>query len=232
MGKEGIHDGHRERVKKEFLQNGFDVNTPPHKIMEMLLFYSIPRKDTNELAHILLNRFGTISGILDAPTGELVKIPGISTNTAALIKLIIPIARIYLTETNSKSRRYLRADDVCDYLMNMYFGYQKEVFSVTSFSGNGRMLGFDILASGNVNEVNVSTRKVLETVINRNAVCAIIAHNHPNGTAVPSEADIAVTKDIKNALEHINVKLLDHIVISGDDYVSMCQSKAYRYIFE
>ena len=134
MGKEGIHDGHRERVKKEFLQNGFDVNTPPHKIMEMLLFYSIPRKDTNELAHILLNRFGTISGILDAPTGELVKIPGISTNTAALIKLIIPIARIYLTETNSKSRRYLRADDVCDYLMNMYFGYQKEVFSVTSFS--------------------------------------------------------------------------------------------------
>lgn len=232
MGKEGIHDGHRERVKKEFLQNGFDVNTPPHKIMEMLLFYSIPRKDTNELAHILLNRFGTISGILDAPTGELIKIPGISTNTAALIKLIIPIARIYLTETNSKSRRYLRADDVCDYLMNMYFGYQKEVFSVTSFSGNGRMLGFDILASGNVNEVNVSTRKVLETVINRNAVCAIIAHNHPNGTAVPSEADIAVTKDIKNALEHINVKLLDHIVISGDDYVSMCQSKAYRYIFE
>ena len=232
MGKEGIHDGHRERVKKEFLQNGFDVNTPPHKIMEMLLFYSIPRKDTNELAHILLNRFGTISGILDAPTEELVKIPGISTNTAALIKLIIPIARIYLTETNSKSRRYLRADAVCDYLMNMYFGYQKEVFSVTSFSGNGRMLGFDILASGNVNEVNVSTRKVLETVINRNAVCAIIAHNHPNGTAVPSEADIAVTKDIKNALEHINVKLLDHIVISGDDYVSMCQSKAYRYIFE
>lgn len=94
------------------------------------------------------------------------------------------------------------------------------------------MLGFDILASGNVNEVSVSTRKVIETVINRNAVCAIIAHNHPNGTAVPGKEDIAVTMDIKNALEHINVKLIDHIIIAGDDYVSMCQSQAYRYIFE
>lgn len=231
MGKEGIHDGHRERVKKEFLQNGFDMNTPPHKIIEMLLFYSIPRKDTNEFAHELLNRFGSVSGILDAPVEELVKVPGISTNTAALIKLIIPIARIYLTETNSKDKRFLREDDVCEYLMNRYFGYKNEVFSVVSFSGNGRMLGFDILASGNVNEVHASARKVIETVINRNAVCAIIAHNHPNGTALPSDEDVAVTENIKSALDHINVKLLDHIIIAGDDYVSMRQSQAYRYIF-
>ena len=125
----------------------------------------------------------------------------------------------------------MRVDDVCDYLMNQYIGYQKEVFSVISFSGGGKMLGFDILASGNVNEVSVSTRKVIETVINRNAVCAIIAHNHPNGTALPSKEDIAVTMDIKKALEHINVKLIDHIIIAGDDYVSMCQSQGYRDIF-
>ena len=87
MGKEGLHDGHRDRVKREFLQKGFDMNTPPHKIMEVLLFYSIPRKDTNEMAHELLNRFGSISGILDAPAEEIVKIPGISTNTAAFLSL-------------------------------------------------------------------------------------------------------------------------------------------------
>lgn len=231
MGKEGLHDGHRDRVKKEFLQKGFDMNTPPHKIMEVLLFYSIPRKDTNEMAHELLNRFGSISGILDAPAEEIVKIPGISTNTAAFFELIVLLTRIYHTEKNSKGKRYMRVDDVCDYLMNQYIGYQKEVFSVISFSGSGKMLGFDILASGNVNEVSVSTRKVIETVINRNAVCAIIAHNHPNGTALPSKEDIAVTMDIKNALEHINVKLIDHIIIAGDDYVSMCQSQGYRDIF-
>lgn len=229
---DGIHDGHRERVKEEFLKNGFNESTPPHKVIEMLLFYSIPRKDTNDLAHLLVNRFGSISGILDAPVEQLTEVKGISLNTAILIKLIISIARIYRSEKSKKIDGYTNHDDVCKYIMSRYFGYTKEVFSVTSFSGNGNILGFDILGEGNISEVNVSTREVIETVLKRQAVCAIIAHNHPNGTAVPSEEDIAVTKNIQSALSHINVKLLDHIVISGDDYVSMAQSRLFMKIFE
>lgn len=229
---EGIHDGHRERVKQEFLKNGFNESTPPHKVIEMLLFYSIPRKDTNDLAHLLVNRFGSISGILDAPVEQLTEIKGISLNTAVLIKLIISVARIYHSEKSKNSGGYTNFDDVCKYIVSRYFGYTKEMFSVTSFSGNGRILGFDILGEGNVSEVNVSTREIIETVLKRQAVCAIIAHNHPNGTAVPSDEDIAITKNIQIALSHINVKLLDHIVICGDDYVSMSQSRLYKKIFE
>lgn len=231
--EKGVHDGHRQRLKEEFLAKGFDENTPPHKIMEMLLFYSIPRKDTNEIAHNLVNRFGgTVSGVLDASVEELVKVDGVSHHTAALIKLMVPIVRCYLTEKNEKKNIYSNIDEVCDFLVQKYISYTKEMFSVISFSGSGRKLGFDILGEGNVSEVNVSIREVVETAINRKAVSVIIAHNHPDGVAIPSQGDIAVTRKIQSALSHINIKLLDHIIIGGDDYVSLCQSRLYRDIFE
>ena len=111
---DGIHDGHRERVKEEFLKNGFNESTPPHKVIEMLLFYSIPRKDTNDIAHRLVNRFGSISGILDAPVEQLTEVKGISLNTAILIKLIISVARIYRCEKGKKIDSYSKHDEVCD----------------------------------------------------------------------------------------------------------------------
>lgn len=229
---DGVHDGHRERVKREFLKNGFNENTPPHKILEMLLFYSIPRKDTNEIAHDLINRFGSVAGVIDAPIEELTKVKGVSLHTASLIKLLVPVIRCYVSEKSSKKISYSNIDEVCAYLLHQYIGYTKEVFSVVSFSGSGRMLGFDVLGEGNVSEVNISVREVVETVLKRKAVCVIIAHNHPNGVAIPSQEDIAVTLNIKNALSHINIRLLDHIVISDDDYVSMEQSRRYKDIFK
>ncbi len=230
--EESVHSGHRERVRQDFLKNGFNEDTPPHKIIEMLLFYSIPRKDTNVTAHELLNRFGSIAGIIDAPVEQLVKVPGVSMNTAALIKLIMPIARRYLSDKSANVDKYTNIDDICRYLMGRYAGFNKEVFSVTSFSGSGRMLGFDILSTGSISEVNISTREVIETVLKRQAVCVIIAHNHPGGVAVPSKDDVDVTENIKSALNHISVRLLDHIVIAGDDYVSMAQSRIFKYLFE
>ena len=230
--EENVHSGHRERVRKEFLKNGFDEDTPPHKIMEMLLFYSIPRKDTNEIAHELVSRFGSIAGIIDAPVEELVKVNGVNTNTAALIKLIMPVARRYMFDKKRNTHKYSNIDEVGNYLLSRYIGYSKEVFSITSFSGSGSILGFDILSEGDVSEVSISTRTVIEAVLKRQAVCAIIAHNHPDGVAVPSDNDIAVTENIKNALAHINVRLLDHLIIADGDYVSMAQSRLYKHIFE
>ncbi len=228
---ESIHSGHRERVRQDFLKNGFSETTPPHKIIEMLLFYSIPRRDTNETAHELLNRFGSISGILDAPVEQLTEVPGVNSNTAALIKLILPIARIYRNDKCAGVEKFGNMDEICAYLMNKYFGYNKEVFSVTSLSAGGKLIGYDILSEGNVSEVNISTREIIETVLKRRAACIVIAHNHPDGVALPSKEDIAVTETVNSALSHINVKLLDHIVIAGDDYVSMAQSKCFKYIF-
>ena len=116
--------------------------------------------------------------------------------------------------------------------MGKYFGYENEVFSILSLSASGKVLGFDVLSSGNVSEVSVSMRDVVETVIKRKAVCAVIAHNHPGGVALPSGDDVKITEMIFNALKHINIALIDHIIIVNDDYVSLAQSTCFDYLFK
>ncbi len=228
---EGIHSGHRDRVRKEFLKNGFDENTPPHKILEMLLFYSIPRKDTNDIAHALINHFGSIAGVIDAPVSELVKVNGVSMNTASLIKLILPIAKQYSIDKASSYKGYDSIDNIGDYILDRYIGFTKEVFSVTSFNSNGKIIGFDIISEGDVTSATVSNRDVLETALKRQAVSVIIAHNHPGGVAVPTKQDIVTTLNLKDAIKHINVRLADHIILADDDYISMAISSKYRHIF-
>ena len=226
-----VHSGHRDRVRDEFLFKGISESTPPHKVVEYILFHSIPQKDTNETAHALLERFGSISGILDAPAEQLMRVKGISKVSVSLLKLILPVARIYSSEKNSADKVLKDIDDISQYLLGKYFGYEKEVFSMLSLNASGKVLGYDVLSSGNVSEVTVSVRDIVEVVLKRRAVCVAIAHNHPGGVALPSEEDIKITELIDRTLKNINAKLLDHVIIAGDDYVSMAQSRCFDYIF-
>lgn len=226
-----VHSGHRDRVRDEFLFKGISESTPPHKVVEYILFHSIPQKDTNETAHALLERFGSISGILDAPAEQLMQVKGISKVSVSLLKLILPVARIYSSEKNSADKVLKDIDDISQYLLGKYFGYDKEVFSMLSLNASGKVLGYDVLSSGNVSEVTVSVRDIVEVVLKRRAVCVAIAYNHPGGVALPSEEDIKITELIDRTLKNINAKLLDHVIIAGDDYVSMAQSRCFDYIF-
>lgn len=225
------HVGHRARVKQEFLQKGFDQNTPPHKVLEMLLFYAIPRKDTNEIAHSLINRFGSISGVLDASVEDLVKVKGITENTAALIKLTVPLARIYMCDRYEAPAQFKSIEDLGNFLIAHYFGYKEEVFSVTCFDSCGHLLGHEIIEYGDISSVGVSTRKIVESVFKCNGANAVISHCHPDGLALPSKADINITQMIGNALKAIGVKLCDHIIVAGNDFVSLAQSAKYRDLF-
>lgn len=225
-----IHDGHRQRVRKAFLDYGFNEKTPPHKVLEMLLFYSIPRRDTNEVAHELLNRFGSVAGILDAPQSELLKVDGVGENTVALLKLILPMARLY-GEDKGKSR-FDDMDQIFRFLKNKYLGYTNEMFSILSFDNRGVLIGFDFLTAGDVASVGISTRMVIEAVLKHNAAGVIMAHNHPGGNALPSKDDIKNTELLANALRSINVHLLDHVILCSDDYVSLAQSHQYSHIFK
>lgn len=228
---ESIHSGHRKRVRKEFLFMGLNEATPPHKIIEYILFHSIPQKDTNEIAHELLERYGSISAILDAPVESLMKVKGISEVSVSLLKLILPVARIYQNEKSSNIKVLNTIDEMSQYIIGKYFGYNNEVFSMLSMNASGKVLGFDIISSGNVSEVSVSLRDVVETALKRKAACTIIAHNHPGGVALPSGDDIKVTEMIYNTLKQVNVILLDHVIIADDDYVSMLQSTCFNYLF-
>lgn len=226
-----LHKEHRERMRKQFLAEGFSENSSEHKLLEMLLFFAIPRKDTNEIAHLLIKRFGTLGGVFEAPTEELIKIDGVGVNTAMLLKLMVPVTKKYMASKTSKVNIYENMNAICDYLAGKYFGCNEEMFAITTFNSKGAIVGFDILANGDCVAVNVSMRQILETVIRNKAVCAVISHNHPGGTAIPSTDDINATRKIAETLNSIDVRLLDHIILCDDDYVSLAQSSTYKYLF-
>ena len=228
---DNLHNKHRERMRKQFLAEGFSENSSEHKLLEMLLFFSIPRKDTNDIAHLLINRFGSLSGVLEAPAEELVKIDGVGENTAMLLKLMVPVTKKYIASKTQKVNIFENMDSICDFLVEKYIGTDVETFAVTSFNSKGAVVGFDILAKGDCVTVNVSVRQVIEAVLRNNAVCAVISHNHPGGMATPSRVDIETTQKIANTLKSINVRLIDHIILCDDDYVSLAQSAAFKYIF-
>jgi DNA repair protein RadC len=203
---EQLHKDHRKRVREEYLANGFSEATPPHKILEMLLFYGVSRVDTNKTAHLLLNKFGTFDKVIDAPIEELKKIAGIGENSAVLLKLMADVTRLYMKEKTKLDRnKYFSLDDLGKFLTGRYIGRIKETFAVTSLDSQGGMLGFDIIAEGEVGEVVVSTRNIVETAIKRNATYIVLSHNHPGGEAVPSYKDIETTEKICNILRKRNM---------------------------
>lgn len=226
------HAGHRQRLKKRFLNEGSFDNFEAHNILEMLLFYTIPRKDTNELAHRIIDKFGSLSGVLDANYEDLVAFDGISENTACLIKSIVPFARAYYRSKVNKNELLNNMDDVSEYLNRRYLGFKNEVFSVISLDNLNRVLSFDAVAQGGHSSVSAEGRSVVELALKKGASAVILAHNHPGGLALPSGGDISQTRVIISACHSVGIRVLDHIIIACGECVSMRQSKNYRMMFD
>ena len=225
-----IHKGHRERLRARFLADGLE-SFPPHNVLELILFYAIPRKDTNELAHSLLEHFGSFSAVLDAPVEELCKVKGISRGTAVLIKSFMPVARYYMASKGSKDLILDSAEKCGDYFLGCFAGLIEEKTMLLCLDSRCKMLACVPLAEGNLGTVGFSSRKLIEAVIEYSAAGVILAHNHPSGVALPSDSDIEATKSAAQFLRAVGVSLLDHIIIANDDYVSLAQSAEYREIF-
>lgn len=228
---QSIHDGHRERVRQEIMRNGFDEKTPPHKVLEFLLFYCISRKDTNPIAHALIDRFGSISGVLDAPIEKIAEVEGMNERSALFLKSIMPVARIYINEKTNATPRFKGLNDIGDYALKQYIGLTEEKAGIISLDGKGNLLGFDFLADGDISSVGLSFRDVINCLLSHDAAAAVLVHNHPSGIALPSVRDSELTKSLAETLKNIGIYLVDHIIIGAGDYVSMAQSKDYSSIF-
>ncbi|MBO5726564.1 MAG: RadC family protein [Clostridia bacterium] len=230
---EHLHDGHRDRVKDKFLANdGFPKGTPDHEMLELLLFYSIPRKDTNDIAHELISTFGSLAGVLKASADELMQVKGITKNSAVLIKSILELSHRYNDIVKSKASIFASTEEIGTYLLGQYAGVTDEVMTVLSVNGNGEMFSFDEVMRGDISRVGLSTRKIIEIVLRTKATSVILAHNHPSGIALPSEGDLTATVTVKNALEHIGVNLLDHFIVVEGDFVSLAISEKFKDLFE
>lgn len=225
------HSGHRKRLKKELLEQEFPDSVPAHKVLETLLFYGIPRGDTNGIAHALLDKFGSLSAVFEADPNDLFEVKGMTENAVTLIKLILPLSKRAFNENYKKNYRFSSIEEFGKYITGLFMGYNNEVFIITSFNSDGSLINNDIISTGHVDSVSFSVKKIVKTLLVRNPASVIISHNHINASAVPSTADIEMTQSLKYTLAQIEIRLVDHIIVSGSDYISMAQSKEYNKIF-
>ena len=223
MPDTSIHKGHRDRLKKRFLEEGLD-NFTDIQVLELLLFYVIPRRDTNPIAHALLNRFGSLTQVLEADVEELKKVEGIGQEAAVFLSLIPASGRYYMVD-KAMQCKVLRTIDQCgEYLLPYFFGRKVETVFLLCLDAKCKVLCCKIVGEGSVNSAGISIRKIVETALGSNATSVVLAHNHPSGIAVPSLEDVQTTHRIAAALRAVEVHLADHIVVADDDYVSMVMS--------
>ena len=194
----GLHDGHRQRAKDRYRQLGADA-LADHELLELALFYAIPRQDTNETAHRLLKRFRSLQGVLQATPEELEREEGVGRSAALLLCLIGDISR------------RARITSLPEKILNC-------------LDGKGKLLTCRCIGKGTVSASPVHVRQVVENALYAGASTIILAHNHPSGVALPSDADVLVTRRIQEALAPLGIRLADHIIVADDDYVSMAES--------
>lgn len=222
-----IHEGHRQRLKERFRRSGLD-NFTDVQVLELALFYCIPRRDTNPIAHALLEHFGSLSQVLEASVEELQKVEGIGENTALYLSMLPQIGRYYLVDRTQREVILPTIDKCGAYLVPFFFGRPTESVFLLCLDAKCKVLCCREVGRGSVNSAGVSVRKIVETAIGANATSAVLAHNHPSGLALPSAEDIQTTRRVAAALAAVEVHLADHIVVADGDYVSMVQS-GYRF---
>ena len=208
-------------MKERFLREGIE-NFEPHNVLELLLFYSIPQKDTNEIAHRLINRFGSLSAVFEASFSELIEIDGIKEHSATLIKLIPALAQRYVSEANSFSGSFIPTiEEAGKYFKAKYIGATKEIVYLLLLDNKYKIIDCVKIHEGSVNSSAITIRKLAELAISNKASCAVLAHNHPGGIAFPSADDVFTTNQIAHAFELLGINLLGHIIVAGDKYTDI-----------
>ncbi len=220
--KSAVHEGHRKRLKEKFLSVGAD-ELADHELVELLLYYAIPRKNTNEIAHDLINEFGTLSEIFDADVESIEKIEEVTRHTAIMFKLMSACVKRYINDRNNIANVRLTPMNIDTYIKNLFYGHTREIAYVVFLDSKCIVRKVKKLSSGTINETPFYPREIVTLAVNERFPYMIIAHNHPSGNAIPSESDLRITKVIEQALSFVEVRLVDHVVVSGEEVTSIAR---------
>ena len=221
-----MHEGHRHRLRERFRLEGLE-SFAPHEVLELLLFYARARGDVNPLAHRLLDAFGSLKGVLEAPVEQLCTVEGVGEETATLISMMVPLFRRYELCLCEKGQKLAHFTDVQNYCRALLTGLRKERFYVISISSQMKVLGQRIVSEGNLSEVPAYPRLVVETALHHNAYGVVLCHNHPGGEAVPSLGDVDVTRDMEKILAQLGIALMDHVIVADGQVYSMVHQGDY-----
>ncbi len=218
-----LHEGHRKRMRKRFIEQGFD-GFAEHEILEMLLYYAIPRRDTNSLAHEILDEYINLANVFDADVSALSKIQGLSEQSATLLTMIPHLARAY--EKSRSERKVLLHDteSIGRYALMLLKNKTIEEFALICVNSNRNVKWSGIIATGSIDQIEASPRLVVSEVLKHKAKNIIIAHNHPNGTILPSDADKRATRVLCDILNSMGIKMIDHIIVAQDRYYSLAET--------
>lgn len=219
--------GHRERVKARFRTEGLE-NFEEYEVLELLLFYCIPRRDTKDIAKDLIQRFGSLAQVLEAPLEDLKKVPGLGENAATFLRLTTQTARYYQVR-RGKFDRILNTTEKCGaHLLPYFLDRRNETVVILCLDAKCKPLCCREVGEGSVNSAGVPIRRIVEVALSVNATTVVLAHNHPSGLAIPSGEDVVTTRRVARALEAVEIILADHIIVADGDYVSLLQSGYYR----
>ena len=222
-----LHKDHRSRLRRRFLENGLDF-FEDHEALEMLLYYCIARKDTNDLAHMLLDEFGSLPKVLSASPEQLRNIEGVGEYTATYLAFINDFTRFVCAK--KKSEEFVALETLADcgeYLYPRYIGRRNEIVTLLCLDSKCKVLGCKVVGEGSVNSAAVPIRRIVETALQLNASTVVLAHNHPGGVAVPSAEDVSTTRMLANALAAVDVVLADHIIFADEECISLRTSEYF-----
>lgn len=222
-----MHTGHRQRLKEQFLKNGLDGFTE-FQVLELLLFYCIPRIDTNPIAHRLIQKFGSLDQVLEASAKELMEVEGVGENAATFLTLLTETSRYYLVRRNEKVKVLTTVAECGHYMLPFFHGRRNETVFLLCLDAKCKVIACRNLGEGSVNSASVPIRRIVETALMCKAVSVVLAHNHPSGLALPSHEDVMSTQRTAAALAAVEITLVDHIIVADDDFVTLAQSGRYR----
>lgn len=225
------HEGHRQRMKERFLVNGLD-GFSDHEILELLLFYAIPYRDTNPLAHELTKRFGSWRQVVGADYRDLLTVPGVTPHVATLLTLVgRSAARYYRDLTEGDVVQLYDTTDMIEYVVPWFIGEKDESVVMVSLDNKRKLLNATRIFEGSVNSAQFNVRLAVQQALRDNATQIVLAHNHPNGLCFPSAADVATTKHMMEVLAPLDICLIDHLIVADADCMCMSRVGETRHLF-
>ncbi|MBQ3483175.1 MAG: RadC family protein [Clostridia bacterium] len=217
--KSSLHEGHRARLRERFLRD--PESLADHELLELALFYTIPRRDTNDLAHSLIEEFGSLSGVLEADAELLKSVEGIRDAASTFLRMLGELSRRYAMsklKPEQSPQVFDTPDKIAAYILPFYMGLKIERAYMLLFDNGMHLIDLFHIGDGSIASVTLSTRRIAEHAFRKGAVAAVLTHNHPGGISTPSAEDVAVTRRIEAALQLLEITLLDHFVFTEKSY--------------
>jgi len=227
----GEHAGHRQRMRQRFMENGLN-GFADHEVLELALFYAIPQRNVNPLAHRLIEHFGSLNAVLEAPVDDLRRVEGVGEYAAALLHLFSCVAGRMESERAGESKTLSNLAQVSRHCVALLRGLRQEHFYLVCLSAQGKVLKDALINRGTIDEVQAYPRLVAEEALRYNAHSVVLCHNHPGGSLIPSQADVETTRILSDLMQKLEIRLVDHVIVADAETLSMAECGLIRQQIE